>query len=121
MSSPVTIKAGESTLNIRVEVNPNAYHGDNWNPEMYVARFRDASAIPSVGDVVTVIQPDDDPSADFVSTAVVADVDRARHLITLCVDWKGFHDVEPNRSPVLDESRTVTVSYRSEMLFASGF
>lgn len=111
MTGPVNIKAEQSGLDIRIEVNPNAYHGNRSDPQYYVARFRDATAIPDPGEVVTVIQPDDDPSADFVSTATVDDVDHDRRLIMLHVDWKGFHDVEPNHQPVTD--RWLTVNYYS--------
>jgi hypothetical protein len=104
-----------NTLDIRVEVNPNSYHGSRGDPEVYIARFRDASAIPSRDDEVTVVQPDDDPTADFVSTGVVTDVDHEHRLITLRVDWKGFHDVEPLQRPVI-ASGEITVNYREAIL-----
>jgi hypothetical protein len=79
-------------LGNRIEVNPNAVH--DTDPAVYIARVGDALRIPRRGDVVTVIQPEDDPSeADYVSTARVTDVDKMRGLITLVVDWQGFHDV----------------------------
>jgi hypothetical protein len=118
MTGPVNIQAEQSGLDIRIEVNPNAYHGDRSNPQFYIARFRDATAIPVRGDVVTVIQPDDDPTADFVSTAVVDDIDHERRLIMLHVDWKGFHDVQPNRKPVTDRSLTVNF-YRGAVLVSA--
>ncbi|WP_343573360.1 hypothetical protein [Mycobacterium sp.] len=104
-----------NSLDIRVEVNPNSYHGSDGDPELYIARFRDASAVPTINDEVTVIQPDDDPTADFVSTAVVLDVDQEHRLITLRVDWKGFHDVEPLHRPVVAGGE-ITVNYREAVL-----
>ncbi|WP_375485107.1 hypothetical protein [uncultured Mycobacterium sp.] len=79
-------------LGNRIEINPNAVH--DTDPAVYIARVGDALRIPRPGDVVTVIQPEDDPSeADYASTARVTDVDTTRGLITLVVDWEGFHEV----------------------------
>lgn len=115
MTGPVNIQADTgSSLDIRIDVNPNAYHGDRSDPNLYVARFGDATRVPEVGTEVTVVQPDDDPTADFVSTATVLEVDRLNRLIKMNVDWKGFHDVEPNRSPIMRGE--VTVNYREAVL-----
>lgn len=118
MTGQVNVQARtDGSLDIRIEVNPNAYHGDRSDPDFYIARFREASAIPAEGELVTVIQPDDDPTADFVSTATVLEVDHSHRLIKMLVDWKGFHDVEPNHRPVIP-IRATAVNYRSAVLIS---
>lgn len=86
-------------LGNRVEVNPNAIHDSD--PAVYLAQIVDARWAPRVGDVVTAIQPDEDPQEpDYVSTALVTDVDPLRGLIRLYVDWAGFHEVEHGLVPL---------------------
>lgn len=117
MTVPVNIQMPTgNSLDIRVDVNPNAYHGSKGDPEVYVAQFRDASVIPVIGDEVTVVQPDDDPTADFVSTAVVTDVDVDHQLITMRVDWKSFRDVVRDRPAVLGTGGSTTVNYTEAVL-----
>jgi hypothetical protein len=78
-------------LDNRIEVNPNAFHESD--PAVYIARIEDALRVPVRDSQVTVVQPDDDPNEpEYVSTAVVTDVDEDRGLIRLRVDWAGFHD-----------------------------
>ena len=75
----------------RIVVNPNAVN--HLDPDVYVARFVDADNLPrNVGEIVTVIQPEDDPEPDFVSTAVVREIDHEHSLIYLDIEWDGFHD-----------------------------
>ncbi|UOT02129.1 hypothetical protein MPY17_24545 [Rhodococcus opacus] len=74
----------------RVEVNPNSFNADD--PNVYVARFRDADRVPALHDVVVAVQPEDDPEPDFVSTGIVVGIDPTRELIELDIDWVGFHD-----------------------------
>jgi hypothetical protein len=74
-----------------IEVNPNALHGSD--PAIYVALIRDVQRVPVAGQMVTVIQPDDDPNEPrYISIAHVIDIDESRGLIVLNVDWEGFHD-----------------------------
>ncbi|MDT5077106.1 MAG: hypothetical protein QOJ80_1743 [Mycobacterium sp.] len=105
MNGQTTLPASRSSrLAVRIDVNPNAFHDDD--PELYVARFRDASEIPEVGDEVTVVQPDDDPDEpDYVSVAAIIDVDQANELITMRVNWKGFHDALPTPDQALQKLR----------------
>jgi hypothetical protein len=107
MTGPVNIQP--PGLDIRIEVNPNAYH--HKDPDKYIARFREANRVPAVGDEVTVIQPDDDPAEpEYVSTAEILEVDQDHGLIVMRVDWKGFHDALP--------SSPVTVNYSEARLIS---
>lgn len=97
---------GSTRLDIRIGVNPNAYHGND-DPQVYIARFRDANALPELRDEVTVVQDEDDPDEpDYISTAEVLAIDHQNQLIVMRVDWKGFHDALPTPEQALHKLRT---------------
>lgn len=70
----------------RVVVNPN--RATKKNPSWTVLGFEEFDSLPSVGDRLVAVQPDED--GDWVSTARVAEIDITHSLVYADVDWTGF-------------------------------
>jgi len=90
------------TLPARVVVDPNgAARGD---ASLSVALLEDADRIPKVGELVFAVQPEDD-EPDYISSAIVKEIDHAKGLIYLAVDWAGFHEAPQRRGFVVRQRR----------------
>ncbi len=74
----------------RFEVDPN--QTSRRNPLWSTAELSEGPNV-SVGQTVTVVQPDDEDS-EFVGRAIVEYIDREFELVYLRVDWKSFHTVQ---------------------------
>jgi len=77
----------------RLTVDPNS--SSRYHPGWNAVLLRDATIIPSVGQEVLAVQDDPD-GPDYISTAIVQQVDLEAGLIYVTVDWDGFHDEEPS-------------------------
>lgn len=77
----------------RVVIDPNRV--SRRNPEWAIVGLEELEQRLSVGESVLVVQPDEDGS-NFISSAVVADVNDEFGLFYLSVDWQGFHTVSPH-------------------------
>ena len=92
----------------RVVVDPNVF--SRLNPDWSPVLWTDGSSLPEEGETVIAVQ-DYPGEVDLISTATVAEVDAARSLIYLKVDWDGFvDDRSTERSSGVANMRTVLVT-----------
>lgn len=70
----------------RVVINPN--RATKKSPSWTVLGFEEFDVLPSVGDRLVAVQPDDD--GDWLSTARVTEVDADNQLVYADVDWGSF-------------------------------
>lgn len=75
---------------VRVVVDPNAVSRDD--PTLTPVMVEAMDRIPNVGEYVIACQPEEDDTAEYISTGRVRSVNREVGLAYIEVDWAGFVD-----------------------------